>query len=179
MITAQYIPHTAKALEVILWLAKASPEIDIYHVVKAAFYADKYHVNKYGRPISGDEYQADMYGPLGQCIYGLLKHEPLKMLALDTNGPLPFTLGSKWRVFPEREANARLLSESDIEALGYGLEQVRGKSFDDLVRMTHDERAYLEANGGRMKYEDLLEDDDPHREAKATDLAETARNTVF
>jgi hypothetical protein len=179
MITAQYIPHTAKALEVILWLANASTEIDIYHVVKAAFYADKYHVNKYGRPISGDEYQADMYGPLGQCIYGLLKHEPLEMLALDTNGPLPFTLGSKWRVLPEREANSRLLSASDVEALGYGLEQVRGKSFDDLVRMTHDEPAYIEANGGRMKYEDFLDEDDPHRADRAADLAETARNTVF
>jgi CubicO group peptidase (beta-lactamase class C family) len=120
-----------------------------------------------------------MYGPLGQCIYGLLKHEPLEMLALDTNGPLPFTLGSKWRVLPEREANSRLLSASDVEALGYGLEQVRGKSFDDLVRMTHDEPAYIEANGGRMKYEDFLDEDDPHRADRAADLAETARNTVF
>lgn len=179
MISAQYVPYTAKALEVILWLAKASPEIDIYHVVKAAFYADKYHVNKYGRPISGDEYHADMYGPLGQCIYGLLKGEPLEILALETNGPLPFVVGSKWRVFADRDANVRLLSGSDIEALGYGLQQVVGKSFDDLVRMTHDDRAYIEANGGRMRYEDFLDENDPQRDERAADLAETARNTVF
>jgi len=179
MPAARYVPHTAKTLEVILWLANASQPIDIYHVVKAAFYADKYHLNKYGRPISGDEYQADRYGPLGQCIYGLLIQSPLEMLALETNGPLPFQIGRAWCVVAEREANARLLSESDIEALAYGLEQVAGRSFDDLVRATHDEKAYIEANGGLMRFEDFLDEDDPHHDEKSADLAETARNTVF
>jgi hypothetical protein len=45
--------------------------------------------------------------------------------------------------------------------------------------MTHDEPAYIEANGGRMKYEDFFDEDDPHREDRAADLAETVRNTVF
>jgi len=179
MSAARYVPHTAKTLEVILWLANASQGIDLYHVVKAAFYADKYHLNKYGRPISGDEYQADRYGPLGQCIYGLLVQSPLEMLALETNGPLPFVVGHAWRVIPDREANIRLLSESDVEALAHGLGQVEGRSFDDLVRATHDEKAYIEANGGLMKFEDLLDDDDPDRDEKAADLAETARHAVF
>ena len=94
-------------------------------------------------------------------------------------GPLPFQIGRAWRVVAEREANTRLLSESDIEALAYGLEQVVGRSFDDLVRATHDEKAYIEANGGLMKFEDFLDEDDPDRDEKAADLAETARNTVF
>jgi hypothetical protein len=179
MSAARYVPHTSKTLEVILWLANASPQIDIYHVVKAAFYADKYHINKYGRPISGDEYQADRYGPLGQCIYGLLVQSPLEMLALESNGPLPFQIVSPWRVIPDREANVRLLSESDMEALAHGLRQVEGRTFYDLVRATHDEKAYIEANGGLMKFEDFLDETDPDHDEKAAYLAETAKNTVF
>ena len=56
---------------------------------------------------------------------------------------------------------------------------MEGRGFDDLVQMTHDEKAYVEANGGRMKYEDLLDEDDPDRDEKAADLAETARVAVF
>ncbi len=179
MIVARYATKTAKALEAILWLANASQGIDIYHVVKAAFYADKYHLNRYGRPISGDEYYADRYGPLAQCVYGLLTDNPLEMLALELNGPLPFKIQQPWRVIPDREANLRLLSESDIEALAHGLRQVEGRTFDDLVQMTHNEKAYVEANGGRMKFEDLLDEDDPDRDEKAADLAETARVAVF
>ena len=104
---------------------------------------------------------------------------PLEMLALESNGPLPFEMGRAWRIIPGREANTRLLSESDIEALAHGLRQVEGRSFGDLVRATHDEKAYIEANGGLMRFEDLLDEDDPLRDEKAMDLAETARNTVF
>jgi hypothetical protein len=179
MIEARYRPNTAKALEVILWLAAANQGIDIYHVVKAAFFADKYHLNKYGRPVCGDEYQAHRYGPLGECIYGLLTDSPLDRLALENNGPLPFTMGVGWHVSPTRGPNMRLLSESDVEALAHGLAQVVGKSFDQLVQQTHDDKAYVAANGGRMSYEDFLDDDDPERDHKAAYLAETARNAVF
>jgi hypothetical protein len=179
VVVARYAVHTAKALETIVWLATASPGIDIYHVVKGAFYADKYHLNKYGRPIAGDDYQADMYGPLGQCVYRLLNGDPIERLALGGNGVLPFTVGERWRVTADREANARVLSDSDVEALQHALGVVADRSFNELVGMTHQERAYIEANGGRMKYEELLDEGDPDRDEKAADLAETARFAVF
>jgi hypothetical protein len=176
---ARYAIHTVKALETIVWLANALPGIDIYHIVKAAFYADKYHLNRYGRPIAGDDYQADMYGPSGQCVYRLLNGDPIEMLALGGNGTLPFTVGERWKVTADREANTRILSDSDIEALQHGLGAVAGRSFNELMAMTHQEKAYIAANGGRMKYEDLLDDEDPDRDEKAADLAETARFAVF
>jgi hypothetical protein len=179
VVVARYAVHTTKALETIVWLANASPGIDIYHIVKAAFYADKHHLNSYGRPIAGDDYQADMYGPLGKCMYRLLNADPMEMLALGGNGALPFAVGERWRVTADREANLRVLSDSDVEALHHGLTMVEGRSFNELVRMTHDEKAYVEANGGRMKYEDLLDESDPDRDEKAEDLTETARYAVF
>ena len=65
----RYIPSVAKALEVILWIAERRRGIDLIHLVKSAFYADKYHVAQYGRPITGDIYRAAWFGPLPQVIY--------------------------------------------------------------------------------------------------------------
>ncbi len=176
MTVARYAVHTAKALETIVWLAHERPGIDIYHVVKCAFYADKFHLNEYGRPIAGDDYDADIYGPLGRCIYRLLKGDPIEMLALGGNGNLPFTI-DRWQVVADRAPNLRLLSESDTEALRHALEQVGDLTFRELFDLSHEDEAYIAADGGRIRYEDLLEG--PDREAKAEDLAEAARFAVF
>ena len=53
-----------KAIEVLVWLANTKPGIDIYHVCKVLFYADKSHINKYLRPIIGDYYIKMDYGPV-------------------------------------------------------------------------------------------------------------------
>src|SRR3954447_26379931 len=116
--SARYIPDTAKVLEVILWLATECPGIDVYHVVKCAYYADKRHINMYGRPIAGDWYEADEYGPLGQWLYGLIRRNPIEVLALQANGYVPISITEEdHAVIPGRDPNIRKLSESDKDAL--------------------------------------------------------------
>ena len=137
------------------------------------------HIAEYGRPIVGDDYEAREYGPLPRVIYGLLKHEPLEILAAGTNGVLPFKINRDFTVQPDREPNLRKLSESDQEALQHGLDFVRGKSFDELVDITHNDPAYLNAEGGMLDYRDFIPEDDPERESKAQDLCEVARYSVF
>ncbi|MCW5695512.1 MAG: SocA family protein [Bauldia sp.] len=175
----RYAPSAAKALEVLLWLANEEPGIDVYHAVKSLFFADKRHVAEYGRPIVGDDYIADAWGPLPQVLYRLIRRDPLEMLALATNGPLPFTIDDAHRIYASREANSRLLSPSDVEALRYGHAHVRGRSFDDIFNETHADPAYLNADGGRMDYRDFIPEDDPHREEKAADLSEVAPFAVL
>jgi uncharacterized phage-associated protein len=162
-----------------VWLANRRPRIDIYHVVKCAFYADKYHVNKYGRPIAGDHYVADTYGPLGKAVYGLMNGDPFEILALGGNGDLPFTVGERWQVVATRDANSNRLSESDVEALEWAVRQYADMTFDELVDESHSEHAYLAAFGGTMRYEDLLNRADPMRKAKAEALEEIADSALL
>ena len=163
----------------IVWLARAWEGIDIYHLVKAAFFADKMHITEYGRPIYGDNYDAAPYGPLAQVIYRLLRRDPIEILAVGGNGELPFRVDSSFAVHATREPNLRKLSASDIEALRVGLEHVRGKSFDDIFNETHDDPAYLRAEGSRMDYRDFIPDDDPMAEEKRQDIFETAAFLVI
>jgi len=179
LMSARYIPDTAKVLEVILWLASARPSMDVYHVVKCAYYADKRHLNLHGRTIAGDQYLADEYGPLGRCVYGLLRSLPNERLALQTNQKLPFSVDDESHVVtPERDANKGRLSASDVEALTWAVENYAHLSFDELVELSHSEEAYRNANGGILRYEDML-DLTPDREKRAEDLAENARYAVF
>ena len=175
----RYIPSVAKALEVILWLAERKRGIDLIHLVKSAFYADKYHVAHYGRPITGDIYRAAWFGPLPQVIYGLLRHEPMEMLALGTNGPLPFKIDDAYRVCAERGPNLSKLSASDIEALEAGIKEVDGTSFDELVAKTHADPAYRNAIAGAIDYRDFIPEDDPDRTAKISYLEEVAPFAVL
>ncbi len=171
----RYIPSVAKALEVILWLAERKNGIDVYHIVKSAFYADKYHITKYGRPLIGDLYRAAWFGPLPQVIYGLLRHEPMEILALQTNGTLPFRVeAGTFRVYADREPNMKRLSASDVEALEYGLKEVGDSSFDDLMQKTHRDPAYLNAIAGSMDYRDFIPKNDPQRKEKIEYLEEVA-----
>lgn len=175
---ARYTIHTQKALEVILWLATARAGLDVYHVVKCAYFADKKHLNDYGRPIAGDLYRAAPYGPLGQCVYGLLTRDPIGLLALGSNGHLPLTVSEDFSVIPGRDANPRLLSSSDIQALRWALDTYGEKSFGELFEESHQEKAYRNADGGRMSYEDML-DPSPDNDERARELAENAKDAVF
>lgn len=100
------------------------------------------------------------------------------MIALGGNGDLPIRIGDRWTVIADRASNIRLLSESDVEALEWAVEKAADLSFDELVELTHADPAYIAANGGRMRYEDLLDADDPRYHEKAADLEETARYAV-
>jgi hypothetical protein len=175
---ARYTVHTQKALEVILWLATARPGIDVYHIVKCSYFADKKHLNDYGRPIAGDWYRAAPYGPLGQCVYGLLTRDPIGLLALESNGHLPLTVSEDFSVTPARDPNLGLLSRSDVEALRWALDTYGDKSFRELLEESHQEEAYRNAEGGRISYEDML-DHSADREERARELAENAKDAVF
>lgn len=174
-----YILDTAKALESILWIVGRKPGFDIYHIVKAAFFADKHHIATYGRPICGEAYSAGPYGPLPQVMYGLLKRDPIELLALDGNGDVPFVVGSRFRVTGSREPNLRRLSKTDVEALEIGVEHVDGKSFDAIYDETHEDPAYVNAEGSRMDYRDFIPDSDPQKAKKAEIISETAPLAIF
>ena len=175
----KHIPSVTKALEVILWLADRQPGIDIYHLVKSTFYGDKYHVARFGRPIIGDLYRAAWFGPLPQVVYGLLRHEPMEILALGNSGPLPFRVDDAFRVYGERGPNLDRLSPSDVEALEHGVKEVAGKSFDELLELTHRDAAYQRAASGIIDYRDLIPDDDPQKREKVEYLEEVASIAVL
>lgn len=174
---ALYRANMAKALEVILWVAHKRPSADFHKILKVLFFADKAHLNKYGRPIVGGRYLADEYGPVCAPVHDIMRGEPLAIQMVHCNWEIPFRVENKFRIIAERCPNMRLLSKSDVDALEESFNQYGHLSFDELVDISHDDPAYLNADGIEMSYEDFLEDT-PDKESRIADLREVSRVAV-
>ena len=168
--------NARKAVEVILWFADKQPRITFHTLLKLLFYADKYHLNRYGRPIVGDDYRALQWGPVASATYDILKGDDLGLESLGAEPP--FTVEGKFHVKGNRASDLDALSESDIEALAWAIEKYGGLSFGQLTRRTHKEPAFVNAQGTRMRYEDFLDDTDDKTE-RVEDIQDAAPRMVI
>ncbi len=120
-----------KALEVILYVAQRTPAPDVIHICKTLYFADRQHLEEYGRFICGDEYVAMKNGPVPSGAYDLLR-------AVNQAEPaVPFIRRGN-RIFPNREADLSMLSESDIECLDQAISEYGALPFNELSQRSHD-----------------------------------------
>ena len=125
-----------KAVEAILWIIKRG-EPNIYNILKIFYEADKYHLNKYTRPVTGDNYVAMQFGTVPSAIYDLTKNPPEKT---------GFTKhGNRLKADNGRTVYLGLFSKSDIEALEHGFVQYAGLGFKAVVQKNHKENAWIKA----------------------------------
>lgn len=151
--------------------SKNPPELTVGKMMKLLFLADKYHLVRYARPITGDHYDAMNDGPVPSFAYDLFKQvlrnpftpqgrQLANALVIDTTYELP-------RFSARVEFDTEQLSKSDIVALTETLKQFGDKSFEELSAITHAMAAYDKAwrskgmfkKSARMKFEDFFEDD--------------------
>lgn len=179
-----------KILEAILWIADKKPGIDHYHVVKVLFGADKSHLNKYGRPVSGDDYKAMKFGPVPSLAYDFLKENGLNLSDEELNNledSIRFeTVGKSKRLYPKRKPDLDLFSRTDLECLQWSLDSFGDLSFEELKNNTHKEPAYNAArdtdslsNAPDMDYALLIDKDNPHRSEIIAHLSEISHGIVL
>jgi len=131
--------------------------IDLHAALKACYFADKDHLNQYGRPVFGATYRAMRYGPVPLEIYEMAKAEPLWLAELDLDS-LPWELrghrlyrNPQWNEPPDVQA----LSPSDRDAITEGVRRACGMTFDERTAATHG-ADWQAARLGLMRYEDML-----------------------
>jgi hypothetical protein len=176
-------PNPRRIVEAVLFLIgeaeRRGKAVTQYDLVKSIFLADRSHLNRYGRPITFDNYYAMKHGPVPSFVYGLLREDAA---TLDRAGlrRLPWhrrDTGKSHFVYekPQRPADRDVLSESDVEALTDALGTVLALGFAQVRRLTHEDPAYVAAwddNAGKkrfpMDYGLLFDEPDP---ARARELA--------
>ena len=146
-----------------------------YKICKLVFLADKYHLVRYGRPVTGDRICAMEYGPVPSVALDALNI----LLGSERGSPEAQEIArilSGYVTLDERYRNRhfssihridaeRYLSPSDLEAIREVLKEHGAKSFEELKAMTHELFAYRKAWGDRdcdnptMKFEDLFVED--------------------
>jgi uncharacterized phage-associated protein len=149
------------------------PDLTVGKMMKMFFLADKYHLVRYGRPITGDRYDAMDWGPVPSFAYDLFKQllkKPItpscrqlaSALDVDCNYQLPRFSAKSGSSFDNEQ-----LSVSDIKAIDRTIKQFGDKTFEELSAITHTMAAYDKAWKSRgffsksvhMKFEDFFDDD--------------------
>ncbi len=158
-------PNLNRIIEAVLFVVREAERRKIavtqYVVVKTIFLADKGHLNKYGRPITYDNYVAMENGPVPSVTYNVLKEHP-KVVAR-YGKPFPWhrreapELGIRCFAFerPSRGVNEDVLSPSDMQELEAALQTVNLLGFKQIRKLTHDDPAYRAAwqrDGDRRQY---------------------------
>ncbi len=125
-------------LEAFYYLAKKiDAPIDKLAAIKLLFFADRYHIRKYGRLISDDVYFALPHGPVAS--------NSLDILNIVMNG---HSAGVDKAYLKRESANAfvsvdseydfEYLSDSDIEALDFTIENFSSYETWELRNLTHE-----------------------------------------
>ena len=150
----QFQLNKHKAVHSVLWLIQRG-ERDMYRIWKMLVAADKYHLNKYGRPITSDTYYAMEYGTVPVWLYDVAVEQSGVGFTRDENS-----------LIPEQTFKRDLFSETDIEALEYGYKEYSGSlTFGEVMDKNHKEAAWVKhwENRGSLKkvpipYEDLVDE---------------------
>lgn len=148
-------PRLDKIVEAILLVIKEATArgsvVTTYDIVKCLFLADRAHLNKFGRPITFDNYVAMIHGPVPSTSYNVLKKHAATIHRL--RQPLPWSSrpapekGQNAVAFidPTRDLEDDILTGSDIEELKSALTIVQSLGFAQIRRLTHEDQAYLDA----------------------------------
>ncbi len=176
-----------KALEVLVWIAVKAGEVDQFRASKICYFADKWHLNEHGRPIIGDKYSAMKYGPVPSHIYNLIKKEKgfvdsdiyedlKKSIQVSPGNDAPNT--KKKKITALREPDLDYLSGSDVYFLEKAFNYCKDKGFAELSRLSHD-KAWKNNEGKIMNYEDMVDDDNPHRQEIIEEVRDNAKFLAF
>ena len=117
----------------LLCLQLSDGGINIYNLHKILFAADKFHLNKYGRPVTGDVYIAMEYGTVPSATRDLVS---------DFKSEDHF-------IFSREAPDMNLLSESDVEAINHGFKEYAGLTFSEVKEKNHEERCWKETERNR------------------------------
>ncbi len=161
-------PATKAAL---LYLAsKELPDFDKYRASKLLFLADREHLLRFGRTITGDAYNALPYGPTPDATLDLLNgleavvHQgklPMSDQVAELVTALELTNLHYPTYHAKVEPDLNAMSKSDMRVLDQVVEDHGRKTFSELKTLTHGMKAYTNVwldDGPRKKFPMAFED---------------------
>ncbi len=154
--------ETFKIIETIYYvLSRLGRSADKITLIKLIYLADKYHLIRYGRTITNDEYFAMQHGPVGSTVKDLLSCDEDYLTSKEYNyfnrlikkfGAVNYTANKL-----TRKPALDMLSDTDKEALDFIVKTFGGYSNWKLRDYTH---KYPEW----QQYRDLIESNRVKRE---------------
>jgi uncharacterized phage-associated protein len=150
-----------KALHAMLFVVTHLPKpANVYNVLKCLYYADRKHLQEYGRQIYGDTFYALEHGPVPSAAYEIVKYANGRA-KWDLQFPEAFELLEVNDVYLSARGavDTDLLSRSDMACLLDAARKYGMMSFGRLKKLSHQGKAFENAGpNGEMKLSDLVEE---------------------
>jgi len=151
-----FVLDTDKAVESVLYIVPRLAEKTLHCVAKVLYHADKLHLSRYGRPITGDWYAKMDYGPVPSATYDILKAR-----RGDKKHPIPerakaLEVLDRKTVRATRAADLDVLSESEIECLKESATNHGHKTFDERTDESHGPAWKAADLNGMIRLEHML-----------------------
>ena len=132
-----------KAINACLYILNQTGKADFHKFFKILYFAEQKHLTSYGRPITGDEFQAMNFGPVPSIIYDIFKaiehknnpfinHEEYSaLITVSRESKIPF-------IEAKAKADADQLAVSELEILDSSIQENIKLTFDQLTEKSHD-----------------------------------------
>lgn len=134
-----------KSLESIIYVSHKSG--DLIHIENILYFADKFHLQKYGRLITGDSYIAMKNGPVPSGAYDIIKVVRGDGFAIfDFDPRIAFSVEYSTKLIPLRTTNLDYLSDSEIECLDVAIEKYAKLNVWELWEIVREEPAFMHAS---------------------------------
>jgi uncharacterized phage-associated protein len=161
-----------KLANAIAFLVERRPGLTKKQICKLLYYADKRHLLRYGRPITGDTYFALEQGPIPTCGLDAMNGRGPAAPVVEQYGKL-----EGWEFRIHRPADLKALSRTDIAVLEEVARTLGRHPAWRLEAMSHREAAWKKApQNGRMAFEDFFEGE-PDADLVKSILIEEAAET--
>lgn len=136
--------------------------------LKLVFFADRYHLRKYGRPITNDEYYAMPFGPVASGVKDIAEFSDFLGETERDYAAQVIEHPDRYSIRSKATCNEKVFSKSEIEALRYAWENFGHVEEYALAELTHQypewkrhESALETIQRIKMFYEDFFEDPPP------------------
>lgn len=156
-----------KALAALALIARARPGLTPLYVAKIMYFAERWHINRYGRPIVADDYIAMPQGPVPSVIKNFIdenwdwvqRPEQIeRAIMIDRSGKYA-------RLMPTDDAyDFSSLSATDVDCIREAIQFCADKLPETLSDLTHTHAAWKRAERNRiMDYRLFVDEDNPHK----------------
>ena len=149
-----------KALHAMLFVVTHLPKpANVYNVLKCLYYADRKHLQEYGRQIYGDTFYALEHGPVPSAAYEIIKYANGRA-KWDLQFPEAFELldVNDIHVSARGPVDTELLSRSDMACLFDAARKYGTMSFGKLRKLSHQGKAFENTDSnGEMKLAELID----------------------
>lgn len=155
-----------KATQVLNYFAiKGGGHINKMKALKLTYFADRYHLRKYGRPITNDEYFAMTYGPVASGVKDIAEMSDFLSPDEREYACKFIEVKNRYYLFSKKPYDKNVFSESDIEALLFVWDKFSYKEEFELVNISHQypewkkhEKSLKSTSRIKMNLEDFFDD---------------------